>query len=332
VLGEMPLAKWRQILDEMRDLGIWLSSPDNGDTFAREDGIEFLECLLEHEMHFLLSTKAYVSHEHVRRLVEAGFTRKVRGVIQRQVQLSVDAADESVARRILNVRRPRTELSLETFDNFLAFGIMPKVKAVITGLNYDQPKQIVDLFYPRGARVFHFVRYRRSFHRHTDDLFLSRECLPTLERQFQEIRQQYPDVVMVENLTQATEGAGEMTPERARTIWNSRLGCGGGWSALGIAANGRAFLCEQMKMDEPFFVGNARKQSIREIWQSEEMARFIYPQRRQFSGTPCEVCEEFENCMWRNGRCYRDAFFSYGTIYHPPPLCPKNPRPGLRLS
>ncbi len=64
-MTEMSLARWREIIREMRSLGIWLASPDNGDTFARRDGIDLLECLLENEMHFLLSTKAYVSRDYV---------------------------------------------------------------------------------------------------------------------------------------------------------------------------------------------------------------------------------------------------------------------------
>lgn len=327
---EMPLERWREILQEMEQLGIYLCSPDNGDTFARKDGIDFLECLLEHNMHFLLSTKAYVSRGHVKRLIDAGFTNKIRGVIQRQVQLSIDAADEDVAKRILNVTHVRTQRNLETFENFLAFGIMPKIKAVVTGLNYDQPKPIVDLFYPRGARVFHFVRYRRSFHRHTDDLFVNAESLNVLSRQFDEIRNDYPDVRIVENLTLGRSGPSELTAERARMMWANRIGCGGGWSALGISADGKAFLCEQMKMSDPFYVGDASSQSIQEIWNSDKLLGFIYPTRDQFKGTVCHTCQQFEECMWEKGRCYRDAYFSYGSIYEPPPLCPKNDRPGLQ--
>lgn len=329
---EMSLARWREIIQEMQQLGICLSSPDNGDTFARKDGIDFLECLLEHKMHFLLSTKAYVSKEYIRRLINAGFTEKVRGVIQRQVQLSIDAADESVAKRILNIPKVITQRNVDTVHNFLAYGIMPKIKAVITGVNYDQPKPIVDLFYPNGARVFHFVRYRRSFHHHNDNLFVTQKHLDVLNRQFAEIRNDYPDVTVVENLTQGQSGPSKVSPERARMIWDNRLGCGGGWSSLGISADGKAFLCEQMKMADPFYVGDANSQSIQEIWNSERLLRFIHPDRAQFSGTLCHNCEEFEGCMWEKGRCYRDAYFSYGSIYEPPPLCPKNDRPGLRLS
>jgi radical SAM protein with 4Fe4S-binding SPASM domain len=264
--------------------------------------------------------------------VDAGFTQKVRGVISRKVQLSVDAVDEKVSKRILNVSRPRIERAVETCENFLYYGITPKIKAVITAINVDQPKAIVDLFYGHGAREFHFVRYRRTFHRHTDELFLGPECTAALRDQFDEIRAQHSDAVVIENLSQSSADIEAPLPKRAREIWNGRLGCGGGWSALGIAPDGRVFLCEQMKMSEPFFVGDASSQSIPEIWHGEQMLRFIYPDRAQFTGTACYECEEFEKCIWEKGRCYRDAYFSYGSIYHPPPLCPSNPLPGLRVS
>lgn len=329
---ELPLSRWREIIREMASLDIMLAAPDNGDTFARRDGIDLLECLLEHEMHFLLSTKAYVSRETIRRLIDAGFTKKVRGVLQRRVQLSIDAVDEGVAARILQVKRPQVEKRAETVKNFLDAGIMPKVKAVITGINYDQPGRIVDYFYPRGARVFHFVRYHRTFHRHTDDLFVEPAHIEALRCQFDRIRDQYPDVTVLENLLPSEAPPERPSREQVLDQWNNRIGCGGGWSALGISADGNAFLCEQMKMDEPFYVGNARTQTIQEIWDSDRLKDFIYPERDQFAGTICEHCADFETCMWKCGRCYRNSYFSYGTVYYPPPGCPYNDRPGLRLT
>lgn len=330
--GEMPLSRWRELITEMKSMGIWLCAPDNGDTFARKDGIDFIECLLEHEMHFLLSTKAPVSKTNVRRLVDAGFTKKVRGVARRRLQLSIDTVDENVAKRILNVKKTFLDKTVETFDNFLAAGIMPKIKTVITGLNYDQPKSIVDFFFPRGARVFHFVRYTRSFHKHKDELFITREQILELKNQFEQILEKYPDIELIENLTPGLNGGSGPQTEMLKGMWEKRNGCGGGWTALGISADGNAFLCEQMKMDEPFFVGNANNQSIREIWDGDKMLNFIYPSRTEFGDVMCSDCEEFEDCMWKKGRCYRNAYFAYGSIFEQPPLCPRNSRPGLRMT
>jgi radical SAM protein with 4Fe4S-binding SPASM domain len=86
-----------------------------------------------------------------------------------------------------------------------------------------------------------------------------------------------------------------------------------------------------MIQDEPFYVGDLNNQSIMEVWTGERMLNFIYPARDKFVGTICYDCEDFEVCHWEKGYCYRNAYFSYGTIFEAPPLCPKQDRPGLRL-
>jgi MoaA/NifB/PqqE/SkfB family radical SAM enzyme len=328
---ELPLTRWREIIAEMRSLGIHLASPDNGDTFARRDGVELLECLLEHGMHFLLSTKAFVSREVVARLVDAGLTRPVRGVVERKVQLSLDAVEPDVARSILGVRADRTRRMVDTLDNFLSFGIMPKVKGVITGLNHTQPLRIVEELYPRGARVFNFVRYRRTFHRHTDSLFVQPGHETDLRRQFDTILERYPDVDLQQEFFPDTAPDPGTAPPTKRELWANRLGCGGGWNSLGISTDGKAFLCEQVPMEDPFIVGDASTASIAEIWDGKPLRDFIFPTREQFDGTACQACPDFEECMWATGRCYRDAFFNYGTVYDQPPACPRNQREALRL-
>ncbi|GLR45650.1 radical SAM protein [Mesorhizobium amorphae] len=329
---EMRLERWRELIEEAASMGVRMCSPDNGDTFVRQDGIDFLNLLVEHEMLFLLSTKAFLDRNAVARLVDVGFKEKINGVVERPVQLSFDAADEDVNMRVLNVKKPRTKLVALTFDNFMAFGIQPIIKAVITGLNVDQPKKIIEFFYRRGARTFSFVRYARSFHRHSDDLFVTSAQHAMLAREFEAIRAEFPDIALNENLTIAPTPAGELTPERKREIWSQRIGCGGGWHALGIGPDGGAFLCEQMAYAEPFLVGDARHQSLREIWTGSRLLNFIHPSREKFAGSSCEVCSSFESCMWEKGRCYRDAYFSYGSVHATPPLCPFNDQPGVRLS
>jgi MoaA/NifB/PqqE/SkfB family radical SAM enzyme len=329
---EMSFGRWRELIEEAAGMGVRLCSPDNGDTFVRRDGVDLLNLLIEHKMLFLLSTKALLDRDSIARLVDAGFSDKINGVVDRPVQLSFDAVDEDVNMRLLNIKKPRTHMTLETFEHFMFFGIMPIIKAVITGLNVDQPKKIVDFFYPRGARTFSFVRYTRSFRRHTDNLFVTADHHPTLARQFEAIRAKYPDITLNENLSMAPSSAGELTPARKKQIWDQRIGCGGGWQALGIGPDGGAFLCEQMAYENPFLVGDARTQSLCEIWNGTRMFDFIHPTREQFAGSNCATCNEFENCMWEKGRCYRDAYYSYGSIHTTPPLCPTNNKPGVRIS
>jgi len=327
---EMSLGWWRSLLSQARELGIRMCSPDNGDVLARSDGVDLLEALLENDFLFLLSTKSLVTADAVRRLVEAGFCQKVNGVVPRTVQLSVDAVDADIQRRIYGVPSI-CQRTAQSFENFTRFGLAPRIKMVVTGVNCGEAKALVDYFYPLGARQFHFIRYSRSFFRHHDGLFLTADQVGCFRRQYEEIQAQYPDAACWQDVL-ARNGSGPVDAEDRRRIWMNRKGCGGGWLSLGVNADGRAFLCEQTRMNGDFIVGDLRTQSIREVWSGQKMLDFIYPPRNQFAGTICYECEDFEQCMWEKGRCYRDAYFAYGTVYDSPPMCPKNDRPGLRLT
>ncbi|NLT55203.1 MAG: radical SAM protein [Actinomycetales bacterium] len=321
-VDEMPLERWEELLDEMVDLGIRQVSPDNGDVPARPDGLRFLEMLVRKGFNFLLSTKAPFTEQDVRRLLDAGFAEPLRGRVHRGVQLSIDAVDDDVCARLLGTSRPQTARHRRTFQAFAGMGVTPRIKTVVTGLNADQILPLVRTYHDLGARRFSFVRYERSFYRHRDDLDVTADLLDGIRSQFDAVRSDFPDVDLEETVTSRSAATGAADEESRRRAWRDRAGCGGGWSRLGIAADGSAFLCEQMVLDEPYIVGDARVQSLREIWDGERLLDFIHPRREQFQETPCRDCAEFEECMWLQGRCYRDAFFAHGSVYHPPPLCP----------
>lgn len=317
---EMPAERWRDVLDEMVELGIRLASPDNGDTPARRDGLHLLEMLVQRGILFLLSTKVPLTAGQIDRLMDAGFDDPIRGRIHRPVQLSIDAVDDDVSRRLLGTARPLTAAHRRTFGDFLRRGVVPRVKAVVTGLNADQIVPLVRTYHELGARHFAFVPYQRSHYRHRDELALTAEQFDDVRRQLDAVRERYPDIRLDENLTRRTADSGRPADGRPAG-GRPPAGCGGGWSALGIAADGSAFLCEQMVLAEPYLVGDARTQSLREIWDSRRLHDFIFPTRERFAGTPCMGCPSFQECMWLHGRCYRDAFFTRGSIYAPPPSC-----------
>jgi len=326
---EMTLENWKKIIRQMSDLDIKLISLDGGDVIARKDGIDFLEELVKAELLFLLSTKGRFTKEHVSRLMDAGFQNKVRYIGERKVQLSVDAWDDEKVKLITGNAAFKDNIT-ETFDNFINVGIQPKIKGVLTPLNVDQMYKIVEFFYPRGARRFQFVKYTRSFFRHQDGFFMDEKSIEQAKIQLHKICSRYPGIDISEDLDQMDIG-GNGPQDQKKQMWASRSGCGGGWSMLGIAPNGRAILCEQMKQEEEFYVGDLNSQSIMEVWNGKAMTDFIYPERTKFKNTICEDCDEFELCHWEKGYCYRNAYFSYGTVYDAPPNCYRQTKLGLRL-
>ena len=156
--------------------------------------------------------------------------------------------------------------------------------------------------------------------------------LDAIDTQLDTIYERYPDAEIAGEFYRRTGNETLIPVPSKEEVWGRRSGCGGGWSCIGVAAGGEAFLCEQMVLEEPYIVGDARTQSLREIWDGDRLRRFIFPTREDFSGAICATCDDFEECMWTQGRCYRDAYFSYGSVFQPPPQCPKNDRPGLVLT
>ena len=90
-----------------------------------------------------------------------------------------------------------------------------------------------------------------------------------------------------------------------------------------VKPNGDVTLCEQMPNSPSFVVGNIFEEGIVGVWRSQRVLDFIYPPREAFAGTVCFDCLEFDECHDTKGYCFRDALYSYGTMYDAQPECPR---------
>lgn len=323
-LDHLPFEKWLNILLEARELGIRMIQLTGGDSLGRPDSIDFITHLIENEFLFLLSTKCYVSLADALKLVNAGFNMPVNGV-SREFQVSIDSSDASVADYLAG-RSGYFEQATRTVHNLKEAGIPVRVKAVLTPFNYQQMNEYVETFSALGVMNFMFSLYARSYYRHDDKLFMSDEMKAEIANLLNTIAQKHPEFKFEGDGTRfpsSTPSSGD-TQEKHK-LWGTRSGCSAGRTTLGIAPDGSAVLCEQMPLSKPYFVGNLTKQSILEVWNSHELLDFIYPPRDNFIGTPCYDCTDFSDCVYNIGYCFRDAYFAYGKLHHPPPRCPQAP-------
>jgi len=319
-LKHMPLNLWVKVMEQARDLGIRIVQLTGGDPMSRPDSAEFLARLTELGFVFLASTKCYVSKKDASRLAEAGWNRPVNGAC-RVFQVSIDSPDQRIADRMMGCKG-YLQRTTETLQNLMDAGIEPKVKAVLTPINYHQAYDHVEAFSELGIKTFQFTNYGRSHYRHDDDLFLTDEMKAKVSELLKAAKDSWPDVVIEGDAVKFTPRGHESQKERAER-WESRAGCSAGRTTLGIAPDGSAVLCEQMPLEPQYFVGDLKRQSIMEVWNSPELLRFICPPKKEFNGTPCSACAKFEACVHDTGHCFRDALFAYGRMHHPPPNCPQ---------
>lgn len=328
-LNHMSLGQWMEIMEQARDLGIRMLQLTGGDPMSRPNSAEFLARLTEMGFIFLASTKCYVSLDDANRLAEAGWNNPVNGV-NREFQVSIDSPDPETADRLMRCKGYLSRAT-ETLQNLMDADIEPKVKAVLTPINYHQAYDHVETFSELGIRTFQFTNYARSHYRHDDHLFLTDEMKLKASDLLKAAKESWPDLIIEGDAVKYTPPSPESQKER-RKNWESRAGCSAGRTTLGIAPDGSAVLCEQMPLDAKYFFGDLKRQSIMEVWNSPELLRFICPPRENFVGTPCQLCTDFNNCIHDKGYCFRDALFAYGRIHHPPPDCPQMPVGAYRLT
>ena len=118
--------------------------------------------------------------------------------------------------------------------------------------------------------------------------------------------------------------------EAKEEAWEERSMCSAGRASMVINPTGEVTLCEQMPLQDEYIAGDLKHQGLEALWNSTRMKDKVYPSKEKFSGTECETCPDFEECINETGYCFRDSLFTYGTIYSLPPNCPKAPV-GVRM-
>jgi radical SAM protein with 4Fe4S-binding SPASM domain len=162
----------------------------------------------------------------------------------------------------------------------------------------------------------------RSLHRPRPDLLLTEEQKQWLRAQIALLTEKYPQGKINFECRSDYRALSEESREKE---FSGFPRCGVGRSCVIIAPGGAVIGCEQAPQTGEFILGNVRKQSLLEVWQSEKMARFMAVTREQYKGTVCEDCERFDGCYKEKGGCFIESIRAYGTRFAPHPLCPKAP-------
>lgn len=321
---ETELTRWCDFFDELARNEIFMVDIGGGDFLTRKDWREILREMVERDFVFFLSTKCSVSPSDARYIAHLGVGGSdVPPHLRRPFQLSVDSPDAETA-SFLTGRRNYLEDAVLSARNSVEAGLRPRIKCVLTSYNADAVPGLVQLFAEIGVCDFQFVQYGRSFFCHDDRLFLSPDQKASLLDIAAVLERDHPAC----NIEFQTSTADDVrwTWER----WHARSVCSGGRLNLWVKPNGDVTLCEQVPHEDQFVVGNVFKQDIETIWHSERLLGFLYPTRAMFDGTVCYDCPEYDECHMKQGYCYRDTLFRYGSIYDAPPQCPRQTVVGLR--
>ena len=334
----LSIKRWEEILQEASALGIEQVTLSGGDPLFRKDALTLIAELIKLDMLFLLSTKCHITAEIADRLVEIGMKRPINQYI-REIQFSMDDPDEETADELAG-SPGYYKRAVESIGNLVQRGFNLRVKAVVTPINAPKVHQWIKQLVQMGVGKISVAAYNRTFHRHNDSLFLSREDRILIVQQCEQARVDFPDVdLRMTGLEKAPAQGAMAAPATSAGVqsqhstaadssnsdkgkrWKERAQCSGGRSSMTITPDGKVVLCDTVPQEEMFFVGDLLHQTIMEVWNSESLLDFVYPPRDKFEGSACFDCQELAECQSKAGYCFRDTYFNYGTVFGPPPKC-----------
>jgi radical SAM protein with 4Fe4S-binding SPASM domain len=306
----LPLSRVKEVLTEAKQLGVHSVLFGGGDAFARRDFISILEQAIALKLRYFVSTKAFLSRQTCHRLKAAGLER---------IQVSIDSADRAMA-DFLTGSKGYLDQAVRTIQGLQDVGIEVSCKAVVTSFNAEGIPDLCQFLAGLGIKTIRVTGYGRSVYRHSDALFASAEQLRRLQDRLESFKELHPDIRMVVGGFTLEEPS--PTPEQRQKRFSKRAACTAGRQSLHILPDGKVTLCEQLPSQEGFVMGDLSRQSLLEIWNSDKVRAWLFPDKELFKGTVCYECPDFIECNTGKGRCYRNAYNLFQSPFAPVPECP----------
>lgn len=312
--------RWLELIDEAHSLGVELAVFSGGDPLTSPAILPILKRAVERGISFVLPTKTFISKKIAGQMAEIGM-QKVWN------QISLDGISPATLKKMVGIDG-YDQIAFDSIRNMIEAGLKVRVNIVITPINYLEVPALARKLSGMGVKRIGFAGYGRTHYRHSDDLFLTEDQIQFINEQAELLKSELKTVKI--NNSTGTRDFSKMTPDERLQTWKDRSKCSGGRSSMVITPSGDVTLCEQMPLNQDYIVGNLKYQSIAEVWNSARMWKMVNIPMEKFKDTSCYQCDQYKECQEVYGHCFRDALFNFGTIYTPPPACPKAPV-GLRM-
>lgn len=311
------LSLFKNLLKEAHECGIETVEFSGGDLFCRKDAFDLIQCTFSADMYPNIPTKYPLSREQIERLERIGLST---------IQISIDALDPEIIDRLVAKQPGYGKRILQTINDLGECGIKVRTNTTLTPYNI---KDAINLgrYLAQQSHVFrsNFSCYSRSLYRHNDRLFCSPNYIHEFEKAFDQIRKEFPNKKMSFSGSPADPYLGDET--RRASAFKKRAFCTANRRNIVVLPDGKVTICEELYLHENFVIGDLKKQTLMEVWNSAKALELAHPNQAQVHNGPCKDCPDFMLCHEGLGRCFRESLKAYGydRPYWPDPRCPRAP-------
>ncbi len=322
---DIPLERLKELIREAKKLNVVDFDLIGGEVFLYEYWKDLVKECLDNGYNPFLSTKLPVSEVSIRFLAEINIPF---------LQISLDSFVHKNIKSLLGVADDYLTELARSFKTLEKYGVNVAVHTIITNLN-DEIEDLSSIF--EFLCNFHNIRYwlpevagPSIYSKYDYDCFkTNRNKIYELSEYIDNIRGT-SNFNIINGLKKALEEDNNHNENEKMARFLDRGLCSGNFSHMFILPTGEVTICEELYWNKRFIIGDVKKQSISEIWNSKSATDLFYLRQEDIlSDSQCSECDIFHECRDDRNICYRDTIKAYGEDkwYYPDVNCPKAPKP-----
>lgn len=306
---------------EARTTGVYNVDINGGDVLLHPHIKEILKELVVNGYKPLVSTKTVLSKEIIDYIISL---KNVR------LQISLDSVKPQTLHALIGV--PLDYLSkLSLALDYLSNAKFPiDINVVLTKYNSSN-KEIRNLLnYLSHYKSVQEVRFNPcgcSLYKHDfSSLILPLEEIENTIKYIEGLRRDYKNFKI---RISGYEKCMDYNATNKKLLFKNRAICTGGTRSVVLLPNGDLTICEELYDHPAFILGNIRKNTLDEIWNSPKAKSLYVKETFSNSKSVCKECADFVKCRNREGVCWKLILMAYGMGHwdYPDPRCPKSPPP-----
>lgn len=312
-----------RIFDEAHELGLINLTLSGGDVLAFPDWKKVIQKVSQYKFSSFLSTKVPLSRDDILYL-------KDNGVVY--LQISLDSITPETLVSTLQVKSDYADKMKQMLQYCNEVGVRVNIRTVLTKYNANE----LEL-----GKLFTFLNTLPNVN--------SWAFTPAFYSAFREDYQRYrasdEELITVYNLTKSLSASAHFEIMHNKMDGNKYISkpyatvedfvknnkvCNANCYSMSILSNGDVTACEMLYDHPEFIFGNARNQSLYELWNSPvALKMYSYKQDmiKQKENNKCTDCSVYSACKLNVGKriCYVDIVKAYGEdkYEYPDPACPQ---------
>ena len=307
-----------KIIDEAQRLKMSYIDVIGGELFCRKDWFAILKKLVGSNLTpNYISTKCPISEEQIKMLRDTGYDNVI--------QISLDSLDDKVLSYLIGSKEGYAEKMKQTIELLQKYEFKIQIDTILTKYNSG---------FCSILKLFNYIK-------HIKNLVYWEIRIPEVSiytpNEFKEIKAERADLGRVREFVnnnlkkQArfqiifSDEALQDKFQKGKPSDDYFVGgtCGFLKNRMFVLPDGKVSACEQLYWHPQFIIGDLRKQSLCEVWNSDKALSLFQLNKDLFRNSACFDCKAIDLCNKKHHRCFVKVIKAYGkdNWNYPDPRC-----------